>query len=321
MPFAVHRDISALDAGDVIDEFFLCRDAALKTARNGSFYVEAELMDRTGGVKGRQWDARPEDLGNYPAGCVVKIKASVERYQGALQFKLHQSRAAHESEYTLADLLPASSADPASLEKEFKSKIAAIANPRLRALLEAVFGDQEFWDRFRNSPAAEALHHPFLHGLLEHTVTSLRAADAFSSVNPRVDRDMLLTGVMLHDLGKADELSVEGGFHYTDEGMLLGHISLGAMRVDRVIRGLPEFPAELRLRVLHIILSHHGKREFGSPVLPATPEAVAVHELENLDARLEAAERLIRRHPVPEEHWTDWNRMFEGKLFRGTAPM
>ena len=312
-----HRDIADMRPGDQFDEFFLCRDASLKTTRKGSLYVEVELIDRSGSIKGRMLDAAQEDLAQFPRGEVLKVRAAAEEYQGRMQIKIAKARPAHESEYDLSELLPTSAEDPEALEREFRGVIESIQEVHLQALLGAVFDDEEFWKRFQRSPAAERMHHPFIHGLLEHTVTILRAAEAFTRVNPRVDRDLLLAGVCLHDIGKAYELSPRAGFSYTDEGMLVGHIVIGAMRAEEAMRRLSDFPEELRLRVLHMILSHHGRKEFGAPVVPATPEANALHFLDNLDAKLEAADRLIDTHPDPDSPWTDYQRMFEGRLFRG----
>lgn len=312
-----HHFVKDLKTGESFDDHYLCRQSSLKTTRNGKLYVEAELLDRSGTIKGRQWDAKESDIANYPAGEAIKIRVHVESYQGSLQFKIVKSRIGVEGEYDLGELVPTTQEDPAALEKEFFGFIDSIQNTFLKTLLEKVFGDEEFLPRFLRAPAAEMLHHPYLHGLLEHTVTTLRAADAVAGVNPRVDRDLLLAGVCLHDMGKADELTDEGGFTYTDKGRLIGHIVMGTIRANDAIRTIPDFPSELSMRVLHMILSHHGKREFGSPVLPATPEAFALHSLENMDAKLEAAERLIETHPSAEDHWTLFSRIYDGRIFRG----
>ena len=312
-----HIDIAGLEPGQSFDEFFICRDASLKTTRNGSLYVETELMDKSGRIKGRQWDAAREDLANYPAGHVIKVRAIAERYQGVMQLKIQRTRSAHESECDPKALMPVSAEDPDALEAEMDRWRTSVKDAHLLALLAAIFEDPLFRPRFLVSPAAEVLHHPFLHGLLEHTVTLLRAADAVTAVNPRVDRDLLVTGVLLHDIGKTDELSSEGRFGYTVPGTLIGHVVLGTLRVAEAIEKIPDFPEELRLRVLHMILSHHGRREFGAPVVPMTPEAFCLHQLDNLDAKLEAADRLIDGHPVTGDHWTEWTRMFEARLFRG----
>jgi 3'-5' exoribonuclease len=196
------------------------------------------------------------------------------------------------------------------LVAEIHELIAGFGNPHLRALLEALFGDDEWLARFRVHPAGSRLHHGFVGGLLEHSTMIARSAVNLCGGNPRLDRDLLVTGALVHDIGKMDEIGPSPERNYTDPGRLIGHLVMGAMTVERIIDTLPDFPAPLRLHVLHLILSHHGTREFGSPVLPATPEAVALFHLDNIDAKVEAAARLIAEDTDANSNFTGPQHMF-----------
>ena len=192
-----------------------------------------------------------------------------------------------------------------------------IGDGPLRALLENFFGDAEFREKFAAAPAAMRNHHAYLGGLLEHTVSVARLAESLLAQRPELDADLLRAGVLLHDAGKVEELAAGAALHYTDAGYLLGHVALGALMVECRAARVKDFPGRTRLLLLHLLLSHHGRREFGSPVLPATAEALALHHLDNLDAKVNAAAHFSESAPGDRENWTEYIKMFEGRLYTG----
>jgi 3'-5' exoribonuclease len=235
----------------------------------------------------------------------VKVRGSVSRYDDRAQLKVDQLRKALDSEADKMDMLPATSRDVGELWRILETTIASVTNPDLNRLLNALLTDAPIAHAFREAPAARQLHHAWLGGLLEHVVSLLGLADRVSAHYPMLDRDLLVTGVILHDIGKIRELSWDTGFDYTVEGVLLGHIQMGVDLTEKTIAGLPGFPDRLRTLVLHMILSHHGKLEFGSPKLPMIPEALVLNFLDDLDAKMQAMasefEKAAREGRAPDE--------------------
>jgi 3'-5' exoribonuclease len=236
---------------------------------------------------------------------MVKVRGSVSRYDDRAQLKVDQLRKALDSEADKMDMLPATSRDVGELWRMLEASIASVTNPDLKRLLNALLTDAPIAQAFREAPAARQLHHAWLGGLLEHVVSLLGLADRVGAHYPMLDRDLLVTGVILHDIGKIRELSWDTGFEYTVEGVLLGHIQMGVDLAEKTIAGLPGFPDRLRTLVLHMILSHHGKLEFGSPKLPMIPEALVLNFLDDLDAKMQAMasefEKSAREGRAPDE--------------------
>jgi 3'-5' exoribonuclease len=311
--------VKDLHDGDEVDEAFAVREAASRQSRSGSLYISGTLADQTGIVPFKQWDAAPETINLYQAGPCVRVRGRVEAYpagSGKLQLVVRQVRMLNPGEYDPVDFEPTTSADPAALERELDELVAAVKTPALHRVLEAVFGDPALRAAFLVSPAATDYHHPFRCGLLEHSVSMARAALRLVEGNARLDRDLLLAGCLLHDLGKIEEL--RGGLQreYTPAGRLLGHLALGALLLDRKIRELGDVPEETRRLLLHLILSHHGTHEFGAPVLPAIPEAFALYHLDNLDAKVEGARWLIERDTGTDENFTEYSKMLGVRLYK-----
>lgn len=301
--------IQDLESGDNVTEVFLVRQSGLRQARNGNYYIQALLADRTGTIPVRMWDAKEEDVNLFPAGGFVKVQARVETYRNSPQMIVQRAKVVPADELDVSDFQAASAFDPKELEEELLGYVERIEDEHLAELLRKLFGDEAFISRFRTHPAATDLHHAFVGGLLEHTTMLAREAAKVCEANERLDPDLMIAGALLHDIGKLDEMS--GGLEraYTDEGKLMGHLVIGVLRVEKIIDTIDGFPERLRLLIHHIILSHHGTREFGSPILPATPEAVALHHLDNLDAKVEAAVRAIETDPGGDS-FTDRKFMF-----------
>jgi 3'-5' exoribonuclease len=299
-------DLVNFDEGKLFDGFFLVLLKQQRTTKSNKPYLNLILGDKTGQLEGRVWEpSDPRIAKEFDRGDIVKARGSASRFDDRLQMKIDQLRVAQPGEVDKSDLLPSTTYDVAALWRQLLSFVESFTNPHLKLLVTTLLDDPAFAAAYREAPAAKQLHHAWLGGLLEHVVSLLTLADRVAAHYPLLDRDLLLTGVILHDIGKLRELSWEIGFEYTVEGMLLGHIQMGTALAERTIDSLPNFPPRLKTLVLHIILSHHGKLEFGSPKLPMIPEALALSFLDDLDAKMQAMasefDKCIREGKGPDE--------------------
>lgn len=310
--------IAELEEGQSVEGFFALKEANLMTTANGNPYIRLEVGDATGSLSGNMWDAGPELYQGIRDAAVVKLRGGVETYRGKLQIKVVKIRAAAPEEVDPAQFLLRSPADLEALEAELRARIEAMADPDYQRLLSAFLEDEAFMAAFRLAPAAKENHHAYLGGLLEHTATLARLAMVLCDSSPTpLDADLLLCGAVLHDIGKVRELEAGASIRYTDEGRLLGHLIIGTLMVEKVCDALPDFPPVKRWLVQHLILSHHGKFEYGSPVLPKIPEALALHHVDNLDAKTVAAFRLMHQAEAGGDGWTPRSWMLETQLFLG----
>lgn len=313
-----------LKDGDTVQDVFLVADRQLRANRNASLYLSIDLRDRTGVMNGRMWNVTEESVAGIQMGGFVRVRGKVQLFQGAMQMILSH-----------VEPIPSTGLDPQEFEPQtdrnvevllgrLREILLAIEQPDLRTLMECFLVDDELMDAFSRVPAGVKAHHAYNAGLLEHVVTILEAARRIGDVYDDLNTDLLLCGVFLHDIGKVRELSCESGFVYTDEGQLLGHMIIGVEMLSEKIAqvaamtGRP-FPFELGLRLKHMIISHHGTYEFGSPRLPMTPEAIALHHLDNLDAKVHEFARAIQDDPNAGSHWTLYSPRLERKIFKGAA--
>ena len=299
-------DLANFDEGRLIDGFFIVLAKQQRTTKTNKPYLNLILGDKTGQLEGRVWEpGDPRIAREFDKGDIVKARGSASRFDDRLQMKIDQLRLATTGEVDKSDLLPSTTYDVADLWRQLLGFVESFTNPDLKLLLTTLLDDPVLAQAYREAPAAKQLHHAWLGGLLEHVISLLTLADRVAPHYPILDRDLLLTGVILHDIGKLRELSWEIGFEYTVEGVLLGHIQMGVALAEKTIDSLPGFPPKLRLLVLHMILSHHGKLEFGSPKLPMIPEALALSFLDDLDAKMQAVQgefdKCIREGKGPEE--------------------
>ncbi len=282
-------DLMGFEEGKLFDGFFLVLAKQQRATKQNKAYLSLALGDKTGQIEARVWEpGDPRIAQPFDRGDLVKVRGSVSRYEDRVQLKVEQLRRALPDEADKLDMLPATKHDVGELWRQLEATVAGMTNPDLQRLLRALFANAGLAQAFREAPAARQLHHAWLGGLLEHVVSLLGLADRVAAHYPLLDRDLLLTGVILHDIGKTRELEWETGFDYTVEGVLLGHIQMGAEMVEKTIDALPGFPGRLRTLVLHLILSHHGKLEFGSPKLPMIPEALALNFVDDFDAKMQA---------------------------------
>ena len=282
-------DLANFDEGKLFDGYFIVLAKQQRTTKSNKPYLNLILGDKTGQLEGRIWEpGDPRIAKDFERGDIVKARGSASRFDDRLQMKIDQLRVAMPNEVDKSDLLPSTTYDVAALWRQLLGFVDSLANPDLKLLLSTLLADPALAAAYREAPAAKQLHHAWLGGLLEHVVSLLTLAERLAPHYPLLDRDLLLTGVILHDIGKVRELSWEIGFEYTIEGSLLGHIQIGTALVERAIDSLPNFPPRLKTLVLHMILSHHGKLEFGSPKLPMIPEALALSFIDDLDAKMQA---------------------------------
>jgi len=315
--------IRDLQAGEPFVGFLLASEAAYKTSRSGGEYLEVKVADCSGDLKGFLWDLRAVE-GDFEAirpDVFLKIKAKVEEFQGRKQLRLEKVRFAEDAEAgDLSRFFPTSKRPIEAMLAELDALIDSIGDPWIRKLLSNLLvEDVDLRAAFAKAPAAKSLHHVYLGGLLEHTLSVAGMAEKACAHYPAMNRDLLLAGVFLHDLGKTAELAYQRSFGYSDAGNLIGHISMESEWVSRAIAGIPQFPEELRMQILHCILAHHGKLEFGSPVVPKTPEALLLHYLDDLDGKLEGMFRGIADE-AGMGNWTPFSRSLERMIYKVRWP-
>ena len=308
--------IGDIRPGDSVQQAFLVRDKQLRTQRSGSFYIDLELMDKTGVVSGKFWDASQDLFDAFAADDFVLVKGRAETYRGKLQLVVSDIRRLDPAQADLADFLPQTAKDIPKLVARVREVAGGMANPHLKALLASFLGDAEFLAGFQRAPAGVSIHHACLGGLLEHTVGVLELALLVAAHYPNVNRDLLAAGAILHDVGKVESFDYARGFRYSDAGGLIGHLPLGASMIERRAAAIDGFPRPLLEHLLHLILSHHGEYQYGSPILPATAEAIALHYIDNLDAKLNAFDTALLDDWNPQDNWTEWVRAFDRRLYK-----
>ncbi len=300
-----------------VEGLYLVRDKNNGITKNGKPYIALNLSDKTGMIKGRVWDNAEKLDPGFDQGDVVFLKSHSVLYQGDMQLNVHAINRIAAEDADLSDFMPASSVDPEQAFADLQASIATINDPHLRRLLELIFEDARIVAAFKQAPAAKSIHHDCLGGLIEHTLSVTRIADMLAGHYATVNRDLLLAGAMLHDIGKIYELSFERSFDYTDEGRLIGHIVLGMELISDTIRLVPDFPAQKALLIKHMILSHHGQLEFGSPKRPKIPEALLLSYIDDIDAKMFDFTQFIEKEQRPETNWTGYHRLFNRYLYTG----
>jgi 3'-5' exoribonuclease len=281
-------NIVGYDEGQPFTSAFLLLAFQQRTTRTNKPYLSMTVADKTGQLEARVWEPKdPRIARDLKSGDTVILRGSISRFDDKPQIKVDEIRRATTAEADRADLLPATTQDPIELWSELLRISNSLQNPYLRQLILKLLDSPEISAAYKQAPAAKQLHHAWLGGLLEHVVSLLHLAERILPQYPVLDRDLVLVGVILHDIGKTRELAWATGFEYTTEGILLGHIQIGAALAEKTIDAIPNFPPRLKTLVLHLILSHHGKLEFGSPKLPMIPEAIALNFLDDFDAKMQ----------------------------------
>ncbi|MDH4226403.1 MAG: HD domain-containing protein [Deltaproteobacteria bacterium] len=307
--------VSAIKDGDRVDSFFLVSKKDMGVSKAGKPYLAVKLMDKTGEMDARVWDNAESVAEAFVKGEVVMVKGSAVLYREKVQLNLSDIKSVAPGSYAMADFLPSSRFEPSKMIAELDAVIEAIADKHIKALLKSLFSDKSIREPFMLAPAAKGMHHPYIGGLIEHVLSLCRLASLVCSHYTGVNRDLVTAGLILHDIGKIRELSFDKSFEYTDEGRLIGHITIGVELVTERMKKLPDFPEDLGLHIKHIMLSHHNLLEFGSPKRPKTLEAIVVAYLDDLDAKVNAIESLIEQDGG-DGNWTEYQRMFERYIYK-----
>lgn len=298
-----------------ISTTFLVKSKELRPKKTGGQFAMITFADRTGDISGQWWDNFEDSIDTFDKDDIVFVRGLVNLYRNHLQIQIHKMRPCQAHEIDLTHYFPTTSFDVEEMFAELMGIVREFQNPHLRQLLENIFTDPETVRKFKRAPAAKTMHHPYLGGLLEHSLSLVKLCKKVGGHYPGIDIDLLQTGAVLHDFGKIDELCYERAFGYTNEGQMIGHLVMETIMVHDHIQRIEGFPDELRRHLLHLLLTHHGKLEYGSPKLPSTPEALLLSYLDDLDSKVEAMQRLIA-----EPHATgDWSRispMFERPIYR-----
>lgn len=305
---------------DWIDSPFLVRDKIMAMAKNGKPYMTLKLVDRTGEVEGRVWDRVDEFSDRFGKDDFLRVQGKSSVYLGKMQLVVQDLERLAETDVDLADYLPVASRSTDELIVELRARVDSLTDPHLRRLLDAFLADATFLQRYATAPAAKTMHHVYLGGLLEHSLAVADLADDVSRRYPGIQRDLLIAGALLHDIGKVAELCYERSFDYTDEGKLIGHIVMGVEMVEEKVRQLPDFPRSLATLVKHLLLSHHGQYEFGSPKRPKTLEAVILNFLDDLDSKINGVRTHIERDPDTGSGWTSYHRLYDRYFFKDVLP-
>lgn len=281
-------DLARFDESRIFDSIYLVLNKQQRTTKASKAYLILHLGDNTGQIESRIWEpGDPRIAQNFAKGDVVKVRGCVSRFDSTVQLKVEQLKKLNPGEFDRTDLLPATTYNIDELWTQLEAAVASFTNPFLKQLVGNMISDPALHAALREAPAAKQLHHAFLGGLLEHVVSLLGLADRVVPHYPMLMRDLVLTGIVLHDIGKVRELAWDTGFEYTLEGTLLGHINIGMSMIEKTIDAIQGFPPRLKTLVLHMILSHHGKLEFGSPKLPMIPEALMLNFLDDMDAKMQ----------------------------------
>jgi len=320
------KDFFVADApryeNSVVTSYFVLSSLQLRDKKQGGQFISVILTDKTGSLPAVMWEDFADSIAACSEGCYVKAQGQINRYQGKFQMGLQRIRFAADTEVDPADYLPVTRFDVDEMWSELRGYVDRFANPDLRRLVFAFLDDPEIGQAYRTAPAAKMLHHAWLGGLLEHVLTLVRVCLATVPFYPEVDPDLLVTGAILHDIGKIRELHWKPSFGYTLEGQLVGHISIAQGMLQEKVRQLGCFPEKLRVLVEHMILSHHGKYEFGSPKLPMTPEALLLNTLDDLEAKMQTMRNAFDSAAAQgkgSDELTDWVRSMERPLFNSQA--
>ena len=323
MSTTVRRFVSSFTEQETIDQVFMATDKQLRANRNGNLFLQVELSDRSGSIAARMWNAKDRDYEGFDDGDFVRVEGTTQLCQGAMQMIANSVRKADAADVNEADFQALTSPQVDAMANRLAEMLRGMSNPHLRNLADCFLLDDRFMAQFTRAPAGIKNHHAYHGGLLEHVVSLMELVALVAPRYEQLDDDLLLMGAFLHDAGKIEELGYEKGLTYTDQGQLLGHIVLAISMLDAKLREAEKLsgeplPEELVMRLKHMIVSHHGQYEYGSPRLPMTIEAIALHQLDNLDAKIHNFHLLIQDDANSDSNWTQFQHGLGRKLFKGS---
>ncbi len=316
--------VNTLNDGAAVNEVFLLADKQMRANRNADLYLLAQLRDKTGLISGLMWNVSEELLAEIEAGGYVRVKGKVQLFQGNLQIIMTHISAVSEDSVDAEEFQSQPATDTRRLMERLVALVSEIHDESLKILMNDFLEDTSLSEQLMKAPAGIKTHHAYAGGLLEHIVNLMETAHLIRDRYPKVNFDLVLAGILLHDIGKVRELEYETIFGYTDEGQLLGHLQIGCEMLQEKLERFEHiqgtaFPVETALRLKHMILSHHGSYEFGSPKLPMTLEAIVLHQLDNLDAKVNEFLQMMDSDPNRQSNWTPYNSRIDRKLFKGTT--
>lgn len=314
-----HKYISEINPGQFVDGVYVISQAVLRSTTKGDLYIAMFLSDKTGKLNGRMWQTTEEKFKTLPREGFVRLKAKSEVYQNNLQLTINEIEPYSGDDVRLDDYMPRTDKNVKQMFDELIACLEKIDDDGLRALVSEFLNDAELMKKFQRCPAATSVHHSYLGGLLEHTVNMLNAAVALFPLYPKIQKDLVLAGIFLHDMGKTQELSYEAVFSYTTTGQLIGHITKSCFMIkekaEKALQKKEPLSDEVLDSLLHIVLAHHGQYDFGSPKIPATAEAFMVSYIDNMDAKINQVQNLIENDNTPED-WTQWQKTLETRVYK-----
>lgn len=305
-----------LQPNQTVTATFLVHSKEIRQKKSGDLYLSLLVGDRTGDLDAKMWDNVADVIDTFDRDDFVTVKGLVNVYHNRPQLTIHKVKRVDEAEVDPADFFPVSERSPNEMFAELRDVVAGFTNPHLKALVQTFLDDEEFARRYRRAPAAKMIHHAYLGGLLEHVLSLCHLCRVAAEHYRNIDIDLLLTGAVLHDIGKIYELDYDRSFGYTTEGQLLGHIAIGLRLIAEKLRTLPEFPPRLRTLVEHMVVSHHGLLEFGSPKVPLFPEAMLLHYLDDLDSKMECMRSLLDNDRHLEGDWTGYSQPLDRTILK-----
>jgi 3'-5' exoribonuclease len=310
------KSVAEIKDRDLVESVFLVKDKILAMAKNGKPYLTLKLMDKTGEVDAKIWDNADATAAIFDRNDFLAVRAKASVYLGKMQLIVSELKRVPEESVDLADFLPETDRDINLMVEELAALVDSLADPDLKRLLNSFFGDPELMAQYRVAPAAKGMHHVYLGGLLEHSLAVAKLVDAMVPLYEGLNRDLLVAGALLHDVGKVREMTYLRAFDYSDEGKLIGHITIGVEMLQERLAKLPGFPVELGMLLKHMLLSHHGQYEYGSPKRPKTVEATILNYLDDLDSKINGIRTHIRKEPDNPSRWTSYHRLYDRYFFK-----
>lgn len=309
------KELIEIQTGENIDHFFILSKIEERSTKTGKPFLNLELRDKSMVINAKVWDGFEEFAKNAEAGKIVKVLGQMEEFNNQPQVKVKSIRiATDDDKVNTSDFMPKSMRNFETMVKELESRIDTIKEPHLKALVNKILSGDKY-EKYKHVPAGKAWHHAYVHGLLEHTLEIIHICDLISDIHPEINRDLLVCGAILHDFGKTEELNYETNFDYTDKGKLLGHIVIAAMEVEKTAATIKDFPASLKEQLIHLVLSHQGKLEHASPVLPKTIEAIALYHADELSAKTNAYKNAIKLEENKDGNWTRFQQLAGTDLY------